>query len=329
MEGIGAVNEGQQAQNEGSVTATPVPASTPTVEIAVDAIATYYYASSHRSVVRQITVRNIDVPEDADDIVLSVEIQSPLAVAPLHPFKIALPAFPARDEKVLHSVRMAPNHRALALLDESLQGEVVVTASVAGVEVGSARTPITFLAFNQWMFRPEYFDSLAAFVQPNAAALRPVLTRAGELLLERTGRDATEGYQSVPTDPDRVEHTAHAVFDALRELGLRYTNPPASFEGYGQKVRTPEVVLGERAATCLDSAVLYASCLLALGIEAYLVIVDGHAFTAYNKGTADSDHDWEVLRQILRQSVCDNPERDRPARQCRAHLSHRNDLLHR
>ena len=315
MGGIGGVSEDQhgpggavaEAATEPESPTSGVEAKSGTVEILIDAIDTYYYASSHRSVVRQLTIRNIDVPEDADDIVLSVEVESPLAIAPLHPFKIALPAFLPRDEKVLHSVRMAPNHRALALLDESLRGEIVVTASVGGVDVGSARAPITFLAFNQWMHRPEYFDSLAAFVQPNAAALRPVLTRTGELLRERTGRDATEGYQSLSSDPDRVHHTAHAVFDALGELGLPYSEPPASFEGYGQKVRTPEVVMAERAATCLDSAVLYASCLLALGIEAYLVIVDGHAFTAYRRGHPDEAYDWEALRQILRQSVCDNP----------------------
>lgn len=269
------------------------------VEMTVDAIDTYYYAASHHAVVRRIVVRNIDVPETADDIVVTVKVESPLGTPPLHDFTIAIPAFAPRDEKAISSIRMTPDHRALALLDEQVPGHLVVTATVSGEVVGTVRRPITFLAFNQWMFRPEYFDSLAAFVQPNSSAVRPVLSRAGDLLAERTGSDSTEGYQS---GPGRAVEIARAVYDALREQNLRYTNPPASFEGYGQKVRTPEVVMGEGAATCLDSTVLFASCLLAVGLDAYLVVVSGHAFIGFWDGERGSE-----LEPLLRASVVDNP----------------------
>lgn len=280
-------------------------ATTGRVAIEVESIDTYFYALSNRPVVRRITVTNVDVPDDGQDIVITVSAESPAAVALLHPYAIAVPSFPARDEKVLTGVRLTPNHRALALLDELVSGEIVVTATHDGNLVGEARAPITFLAFNQWMYREQFYDALAAFVQPNNEVISPVLTRASQLLGERTGSDATEGYQS--GDPSRVRETAKAVYDALAELELRYTDPPASFEGYGQKVRTPEIVLQERAATCLDSSVLYASCLLALGLEAHIVLVTGHAFVAYWQGDRGADVDHVEVERLMRRSVVDNP----------------------
>ena len=59
--------------------------------------------------------------------------------------------------------------------------------------------------------------------------------------------------------------------------GFDYSNPPASWDTPRQKIRTHQQVFGERAATCLDSAVLYAACLEAAGLKAQLWLPPGHA----------------------------------------------------
>jgi len=271
--------------------AGPTPNFAPTqgVDIEIDAIDTFFYAVSNRAVVRRITIRNVSLPEDGDEIVVTASVESPSPVALLHPYAVAIPSFPIRDEKTIANVRLESNHRALVTLDEQVNGQIVVTARQGGRVVGTARSGILFLAFNQWMFKSHYYDSLAAFVQPNNEAIRPILSRAGELLGERTGSDATQGYQALRGDPGRIRETARAVYDALCEENLRYTDPPASFEGYGQKVRTPEIVLLERAATCLDSSILYASCLLALGLDAHIVLLHDHAFVTYDPGIGSGE----------------------------------------
>jgi hypothetical protein len=280
--------------------------SDPRVALEIDAIGAYYYAASNRSVVRRLVVRNLDLPGDGSDIVLRVFVESALDEQPLYEYETAVPAFLPGDERIFTGIRLAPNHRVLALLEEQLPAYITVTTKVDGVLVGVVRSPITFLAHNQWMHRPEYFDSLAAFVQPNSDAVQHILTRAGQLLKERTGSDATEGYQCLDSDPGRVVQMVEAIYDALREVGIRYTNPPASFEGFGQKVRTPDIVAAERAATCLDSTVLLASCVIAIGLDAFLVLVDGHAFVTVSTGVPNTPLDPEHVRAILGRSVIDN-----------------------
>jgi len=270
------------------------------VDVDVDAIDTYYYAAAHRSVLRSITLRNVNLSASSDDLILHVTVESAAGIQPLQAVNVAIPHLEPGDRRVLNNIRLRPNHRALALLDEQLNADLVVTVRHAGVIVGEVRSSITFLAFNQWMYRPEYFDSLAAFVQPNSGTVRSVLSRAGTLLLERTGSDSTQGYQS---GPNRAHEVAAAIYDALCELNLRYTDPPASFEGYGQKVRTPEIVQLERAATCLDSSVLYVSCLTAAGLAAHIVVVAGHAFAAYQL----TEELTEEAHRLLQRSVVDNP----------------------
>ena len=53
---------------------------------------------------------------------------------------------------------------------------------------------------------------------------------------------------------------------------------PASFEEHGQRVRLTDSVLAQKLGTCLDMALLYASCLESIGLNALIVITKGHAF---------------------------------------------------
>ena len=253
--------------------------------VSVDVVVSshYYLAAAHRSPVRGLVVTNntLEPAEGADELVVTCEVESALAQPLLEPRAVAIPLPPAGLTLPFQRFRLEPNRRTLALLEERLPAELVVTVRRLDEVVGYTREPIEFLAHNQWMFAPGYFDSLAAFVQPNSPIIDRVIVRARQLLSERTGSGSTEGYQCLPGDPQRVHQMAEAVFDALAESRLEYSDPPAGFEGHGQKVRTPDVVLAESAATCLDSAVLYVSCLLRIGLRAQIVVISGHALASY------------------------------------------------
>ena len=71
---------------------------------------------------------------------------------------------------------------------------------------------------------------------------------------------------------------AAAAYSAIASLGLYYSEPPASFELRGQKVRNPSSVLEQQLATCLDTALLFASVLEGTGLHPVLIMVEGHAF---------------------------------------------------
>ena len=80
-----------------------------------------------------------------------------------------------------------------------------------------------------------------------------------------------------PKDARRVALMAAACFTAIRDLRLRYINPPASFEQEGQKIRLPEQILNEGMATCLDLALLAGACVEQCGLHPLIVLVEEHA----------------------------------------------------
>ncbi|UOT04493.1 DUF4011 domain-containing protein [Rhodococcus opacus] len=171
-----------------------------------------------------------------------------------------------------------PSTPYLRALNESHPATITVTVSrLWGADI-HVTAPIKVLAHNEWFNAPVFFDSLAAFVQPNTASVRSVLDGASDLLLAQTGDSSLGGYQG---GTERAALTAAAVYESLRSRGIRYINPPASFERTGQKVRTTAQVLDEQFGTCIDLAVTYAACLEATGLHPLIFLTTEHAFAGF------------------------------------------------
>jgi len=103
-----------------------------------------------------------------------------------------------------------------------------------------------------------------------------LLSEASDLLAARTGDPSLQGYQA---GYERVLAVTEAITDALRERGIRYIEPPASFEGAGQKIRPPREVLLDRWGTCLDLTCTLAAAFEAAGLNPVIIACEGHAFT--------------------------------------------------
>jgi hypothetical protein len=173
---------------------------------------------------------------------------------------------------------VAPDMEHLKHLNESYPGAIVVAASQRFKDDVIHRIPIQILAHNEWFNAPIFYDSLAAFVQPNTRAVRRVLDEASDLLQKQTSSASLDAYQQ---GPERAALIAAAVYEALRTHEIRYISPPASFENTGQKVRTTAQVLDERFGTCIDLAVTYAACIEQTGLHPLIWLVDGHAFAGF------------------------------------------------
>ena len=194
----------------------------------------------------------------------------------------------------LSSTKLELNPSFIVQLTERMESSLTVEVSVAGEVVYSQDYPISILTFNEWSGYSVFPFLLASFVTPNAPSVAPVLKRAAGILKEWTGDSSLSGYQL--KDADRVKKTAAAIFEALKELRLVYCEPPASFEKDGQRIRLADDVVKDRLATCIDTSVLYASCLEAAGLYPLLVLVKGHAFAGV----------W-LVSDTLPESVYDDP----------------------
>ena len=137
---------------------------------------------------------------------------------------------------------------------------------------------------------------ISSFVTPNNPQISRIISRASEILNNWTGSPSLDEYQS--RNPDRVKKQMAAVFESIREYGIVYCTPPASFEESGQRIRMIDTILKQKLGTCLDMSLLYASCLEAIGIRPIIVIVKGHAFTGgwlIEDSFADSVNDDPAL----------------------------------
>ncbi|MBU2957820.1 DUF3320 domain-containing protein [Paracoccus sp. C2R09] len=172
----------------------------------------------------------------------------------------------------------------LSGLNEAEWGEVVLQVHRGDELIAEAARPVEMLARDEWGGL-SMAPLLAAHVSPNDAVVAVVLKDAARLL-EAVGEPGDiDGYRS--GDPGRPWMLAGAIWSALTAWGLSYALPPTSFELQGQKLRDPARIRSEGLATCLDSAVLLASCFEAAGLNPVILFAEGHAWAGFWLTDAD------------------------------------------
>ncbi len=255
------------------------------VEVVSSPTLSYTYLGTRRPTVYSVSVTNTGPDATAGMLVEPrIRIESPLDTPVADEWvgnQRPLPA-PSIDQPTCvtwERIRLPAHPAVLGRLAEKINASLVVDLlDDSGNVIWAERRPLTLLAANEWVLDDTHPGSLAAFVMPNSRAIQPILQRARERLEQATGDPSTDGYQS---GLERAREIAQEVYEAIRDQSINYSNPGTAFEVAVQKVRTPAMVLDGKEATCLDSSVLYASCLAAAGLDPVLFIVEGHAFSGY------------------------------------------------
>ncbi|MFA5976600.1 MAG: DUF3320 domain-containing protein [Elusimicrobiota bacterium] len=231
------------------------------------------FASHQNSVpiLRELTISN-DAEIDHDDLVVELTASLPF----LEPKRW-------RIDRLLHgsSVRIPDRdvklHAAyLAELTESLRSDLTIRVRVGDEVIAETSYPVELLAKNQWGGAQAMPELLAAFCMPNDPSIDHILKGASEVLRRAGKRDAIDGYTA--QSRTRTWELVSAIWSSVCGLGIRYALPPASFETHGQKIRTPSLILDGGVGTCLDTALLFAASLEQAGLNALIVLTQGHAF---------------------------------------------------
>lgn len=252
---------------------TTVDEAAPAVELKVIADSTTGYAAIQNNipVVRSLVVKNTSA-EALKSLDVQVSCTPAFAQGARFQFEYLAPG----ESRIISPVDLLPDHAYLIQLDESEKAAIRVKAVAAGQHLAEVSHLIEVLAYDQWAGTRSLPELLAAFSMPNSLVVDRLLGKASALLRQSDAGLSLDGYQS--KNRERVWKQVSAIYSALLAEGLHYSNPPASFGADGQKIRTPERIFDGRVATCLDLAMLFASCFEQAGLHPVVLFKEGHAW---------------------------------------------------
>lgn len=222
-------------------------------------------------------IRDLVFHNDSGEVLTDLEVTITFEPEFANVFTYHIDEIQGGQSVELSPVRIKMKTEYLFSLTEKIVGTITVAVSKDKETLQSIEEEIEILAYDQWsgiLFMPEI---IAAFLTPNHPIISSIITDGAGLLKKWSDYPSFTGYQT--KSPQNVKLQMAALYHALQMRGIIYNNPPASYERIGQRVRLPHMVLEQKQGTCLDLAILYATCLEAVGLHSLLVITEKHAFT--------------------------------------------------
>ena len=167
---------------------------------------------------------------------------------------------------------------------DSVQSQVIVTYELGGNAMTAQRSATLRIQDRNTISWDDDYRA-AAFITPRDPTIlrlsRNVTTAAretGEVALNRNFRDAV------------------ALFYAMSEHGIQYQiDPESSYADLSQDagamdyVQFPSQTLDYRAGDCDDLSILYCAMLESVGVDAALITVPGHIYTAFSLGMSEEE----------------------------------------
>lgn len=217
----------------------------------------------------------------------------------LEPVDVFLGDVPAGENIVFEVDDPAINLRKLEQITEIETCTATYTLTVNGKKVSEACGRVTICPYDQWNGA---LVLLPAYMTPNHPDIIGLLQQAACWMQKEGMNPSLEGYQG---DAKRVEEMTMGVYNAIKEAGIIYSNPPASFFG-PQRVRLGETVMQQKFATCMDITVLFASCLESFGLHPVLITAPAHIFAGVwltSKGRCNEPvlSDTAQLRKLIKE----------------------------
>ncbi|WP_252177136.1 DUF4011 domain-containing protein [Endozoicomonas sp. 4G] len=137
-------------------------------------------------------------------------------------------------------------------------------------------TTVAFLPANFWGGESRQPDLLAAFVKPNGVYVESLVRQATEVLEKNGHGRSADGYQSNTREKPYL--MAAALWNVIFSQRLAYVSPPKDFARAGQRIRLAADISASKISACLDTSVLFASCLELMGLNPVIALTKEHAF---------------------------------------------------
>lgn len=225
-------------------------------------------------------------PGATDTLEISVRLDTGLERPAECHFYATLPPEPDRQQDLAESVTLPLGSQLLRQRGEILLGTVEVMVKCGDTRVFHAFKSIKLLPCDEWRDDQTGRHLLPSFIFPRDPAVREILSAAQPLLRALCDQPQAGfgGYQVGVAGSIREAAAlqVRAIWSALQSVWrLDYVNPPPAYTLSSQRLRTPEEVLRARRGTCIELALLLASCLEHIGIYPVIFLTTGHAFAGY------------------------------------------------
>lgn len=221
-------------------------------------------------------VRSIILTNNTEETIRNITVKISSEPEFIKPFQTDVSQLVPGEPVEISPVKLILSSEFLFSLTERLNGSIHVEVLSEDEKLSEGDSDIVLLPYDYWQGSRIMPELTAAFVTPNHPRIEEIAAKAGMYLKKWTSDPSFTGYQS--RNPNVVKKQIAAVYAALQEENIAYRNPPASFERLGQRVRMPYAVLEQKGGTCLDLALLFASCLEAVGLNPLVILIAGHAF---------------------------------------------------
>lgn len=226
-------------------------------------------------------------------------------------------------------------------VDESMHTSLYVEVTYQDQEIYRDTHRVTLLPVDEW--RDDNPDRiwLPSFVLPRDPAVATIVKSAQRYLMALVDDPAVgfDGYQCIDAEADDpaegVDLQVRALWSALTyDFQLNYINPAPSYSKSAQRLRTPSQVLDSQRGTCIDLALLLASCLEYVDIYPVIFLLKGHACAGYWR--SDTHHqDFKKLSDLSipatkqGEPVAQSPVRNAPKEPWRLSDGAYPEILHR
>lgn len=252
------------------------------------------YANGQEQLIGDVYVAN-----ETGKKIKNIQFRADFTSDILEPVDVFLGDVPAGENIVFEVDDPAINLRKLEQITEIETCTATYTLTVNGKKVSEACGRVTICPYDQWNGA---LVLLPAYMTPNHPDIIGLLQQAARWMRKEGMNPSLEGYQG---DAKRVEEMTMGVYNAIKEAGIIYSNPPASFFG-PQRVRLGETVMQQKFATCMDITVLFASCLESFGLHPVLITAPAHIFAGVwltSKGRCNEPvlSDTAQLRKLIKE----------------------------
>ncbi|MCA6119734.1 hypothetical protein J6524_33400 [Bradyrhizobium sp. WSM 1738] len=247
------------------------------VDFVVDDEVNYSLLHNNRELVSKLTLTKL-VEGALEDITVQVE----LCVGALnYPYRYTHLVLDEVQLALAPRVKIPLTANLQRSLRERVQSTVYVKVTCGGRTAWEETRRVTLIPVDEWVDDTNNNPWLPSFVLPRDPAILEIISSSRRYLIGITD-DPAAGFDGYQSEASVVDQQVQAVWTALvNEYRLQYINPPPAYSHQSQRLRTPSEILASKSGTCIDLALLIASCLEYIGIYPVLVLLTGHAFVGY------------------------------------------------